>query len=920
MRFNNGLISEISANDISMDFVDDILVYTDCEVYVFSEMKCIENGDEYIFKTDTAEFTIRYKMVEGTSFMVRSIIARFNADTTLMKIAVKIPDAEEKFMYETFYNASAAVFSRNGKIGFCCGFENPFCKLKDNFLFFEPYIVLEKDKCFESDLNFYGVYELCGEQIRPQLNRSQIYINGRNHPRYRNPSEGRNLYFSEIYEFGKYTSDYFECDKKEFKFMTYDFFGNLPQRPQNDEEYRIYIEHIDAVSDIGCDTILLNPLFPNKIPDENENSYWELFPENTYAEKILKYAREKGLKVGVYTGTAGNGEYGNSPMISFADNKKWKKTDIAGNISQENCIADDSFLNWYIKVQINTIRKYNLDVWSWDPGPGNAFFCYSKEHGHLPGRGAYKGFRNSLKIMKELKDEFPDLYFQGFHGNKEYGLWGFKYIDQHEAFWENEVYVMNPVFDDLSVDRVTADNIRQQATWNYYFRFMPMTLNHGIAHRMIQSNWMGLINLDLIFDYIGWKYALLSSVAYGGPITLTIVPRNCKKIKEYVEFYNKWITFAKGIFEYSKYTIPFGSQVGCGVDAVSKIKNNNGYIFMFNPFPKNLEFEVNFDKRIGFEDNGELYHADMIYPYKKKMETVNYGDCLQTIVPSYECIIIKVSAEESIIRNDDTKIELPRVLRKMGDGGYVFYAHKEIRELLNENIIDEKAILVQKEYSEKFGRINSCWSRPDRLWIFVKADNPAPDAQIAVNGKKVNWRQDFLSHNELCVKNMIFGDISDVIVWENDNQITLDGFDESDVYLHYPKRNNEKIPSYGEKYEEQDYYAPIIDDEIEILSASVNDNNIITQCSENILSVEVNMPFDKLEGVYASVPISIGDTDNELKRDMVLEYKDGIWSKKFKSGERIHLIIDDYKISIWAVTKDKKESKSYHLSIEWLLK
>ena len=158
------------------------------------------------------------------------------------------------------------------------------------------------------------------------------------------------------------------------------------------------------------------------------------------------------------------------------------------------------------------------------------------------------------------------------------------------------------------------------------------------------------------------------------------------------------------------------------------------------------------------------------------------------------------------------------------------------------------------------------------------------------------------------------------MLWENDNQITLDGFDEGDVYLHYPKRNNEKIPSYGEKYEEQDYYAPIIDDEIEILSASVNDNNIITQCSENILSVEVNMPFDKLEGVYASVPISIGDTDNELKRDMVLEYKDGIWSKKFKSGERIHLIIDDYKISIWAVTKDKKESKSYHLSIEWLLK
>ena len=73
--------------------------------------------------------------------------------------------------------------------------------------------------------------------------------------------------------------------------------------------------------------------------------------------------------------------------------------------------------------------------------------------------------------MKALKKAVPGLNYQGFHGNKEYGLWGFKYIDQHEAFWENEVYVMNPVFDDLSVDRVTADNIRQQSVWNYYFRF-----------------------------------------------------------------------------------------------------------------------------------------------------------------------------------------------------------------------------------------------------------------------------------------------------------------------------------------------------------------------------------------------------------------------------------------------------------------
>jgi hypothetical protein len=52
---------------------------------------------------------------------------------------------------------------------------------------------------------------------------------------------------------------------------------------------------------------------------------------------------------------------------------------------------------------------------------------------------------------------------------------------------------------------------------------------------------------------------------------------------------------------------------------------------------------------------------------------------------------------------------------------------------------------------------------------------------------------------------------------------------------------------------------------------------------------------------------------------MALEYRNGVWFKKFRSGKRIHLIIDDFKISVWAVTKDQKESRTYCLPIEWKL-
>lgn len=909
-----GLIKSIG----SFNFNDNIIITTDLGEYNLSDIEPISYENKYRFCMNDAEFIVDYKEVSGAPFITRAISMKFNRKTTLLKISAALPMMPEHFLYETFFNASAAVFLRNDSNGVCCGFENPYCQIDDNCVYFEPMLILSSGEAFECDLNFYGTYELWGELISPCLNKTQIQINGRSHPRYRNPSEGIPLYFSEIQAFRRYTDNYFECDKKQFKFMVYDFFGNMPQRPENDTEYQAYLRHIDAAVEIGCDTILLNPLFPNKIPNADENSYWELFPEGSYAEKILDYARKCGLKIGMYTGTAGNGEYGNSSMISFADIKQWKKVDIKGNISDENCLADDSFVDWFIKVQINTIKKYSLDLWNWDPGPGNGFFCFSDKHGHLPGAGAYKGFRNSLKVMRRLKEEFPNLYFEGFHGNKEYGLWGFKYIDQHEAFWENEVYVMNPIYSDLSVDRITANNIRQQSVWNHYFRFMPETLNHGITHRMVQACWMRLLNLDKVFDYTGWKYALLSSIAAGGSITPTILPHTPSEISEYVDFYNKWIDFAKKIFPMSKYTIPFGAQVGCGIDGYSKIFENEGYIFLFNPFPKNIEFEFTYDRRIGFTDGIWVKNTAMIYPYEHKGEMIRYGTNQKYVIPAYECIIIQISKNVQHTCSE-TLLPMPRVLES-DNNRFTFIADEKMKTMIEGIRISDDAINVQKIYAERFNHINSCWSRPDRLWLWFESSGCNDNISVAVNGKSVNYSCDYLPHNELCVYNMFFADITDFIKWGDNNEIYIAGLTVKNIYLHYPRPQNEKLPTNGETLEIKECSAPIMDESICILSAQLNSDNIVLPNCENTLCVKTNLTFEEAEGVYASVPISIGDTGNDLKRDMALEYHNGYWIKNFQSGKRTGLIIDDNKISIWAVSKDKRESRSFKLPINWIMK
>lgn len=165
-----------------------------------------------------------------------------------------------------------------------------------------------------------------------------------------------------------------------------------------------------------------------------------------------------------------------------------------------------------------------------------------------------------------------------------------------------------------------------------------------------------------------------------------------------------------------------------------------------------------------------------------------------------------------------------------------------------------------------------------------------------------------------------FADITDFIKWDDKNEICLSDSNIKNVYLHYPRPQNEELPSKGNSIDLKDYSAPQLDKNISVVFAKLNSDNIVVPNCENTLIVKINLPFEETEGVYASVPISIGDTGNDLKRDMALEYQDGCWVKKFKSGKRIDLIIDDCKIAIWAVSKNKRESCSLKLPINWILR
>ncbi len=605
--------------------------------------------------------SVKYQLTTDKQYFQRFITVLPKQKLTVYKTRsiIKLNEAPiQTIDYKTFWHASATAFVRFDGYGIFTGFANPYFTAHEENGYldvsFEPSLILQADEAFEFDSNFFGIYKASGKLIEQQMPKTPFVVGGKTFTRYVNPSGCIALDRNEIRGFKAFVDEHMELNVDKFMLFFYNFFIPLPQQPNTDEEEQLYYRYIDNFVELGGDVIIFNPLVRQRTPTPSLDSQWEIAPQGSRAERIIKYATDKGLKYGIYMGSApDNSEYCNSPMTPYASTVQrpnWKKIGQGGEVARENCIACDDFAEWYYTVQKNTIINNGITLWDWDPGPGNAFFCYSANHGHIPGKGGYKGFRNAMKVAGKLKHDCPGLYIQGFHGTKEYGIWGLRYFDQHEAYWEQCPYGMATVYPDISEDRLTASGMRFQSWWNQNFRFLPGVINHSLTHRMCQ--YCGSPQeLTKLFDYIGWKYALMSGLAAGASITVPMIPYDVTDAigKEYVAFYRKWVDWGRDTFEYHRNSVPFGSQVVVGgIDGYSKFIGNKGFIFLCNPAPMPAEITFELGDEIGLTVEGN-YTLKQLYPieaayYDAAHNTAEfeYGGMVTATVDPYEVMLLEL--------------------------------------------------------------------------------------------------------------------------------------------------------------------------------------------------------------------------------------------------------------------------------------
>ena len=905
-----------------------ILIETDRGDFTLSLCDGIQKGNSHVFENAIARFEISV-FDKGGETAYRTVSLACKTDLVLYRISfiTQKPRAfKELVFYKTFINAPAAGFLRCGNRGFYTGAENPFFSVTEEeeriIVSYEPSLILGSGERYESDAQFCGGYLPSGEAVAEgQPINLEAVQTGIKRARFFNPCSEIMLDRAEIKAMRDYVAEYYDVIKRRFDNLLYYFFYPHANAGQGEEQERECYDQIDRFAELQGDIIAFNPHAKTTLPTE-EKPYWELLPEDSAAERIFHYAAEKGLRCGYYMGCAFNGEGGNAALLPFMPHKtEWKKRDRNGNIARENCLGCDEYLDWWYTVQENTIAKYDLGYWAWDPGPGNGNDCFAENHGHLPGKGEYKGWRNSLRLLERLKLRFPDLFLQSFYGRKEYGFWGFRYFSQHEVYWEQTVLYGATLHRDFSDYRMNAHGTRLQNLWSMQYRFIPPHLGHGLVTRMGESYFDR--DIEKANDLLGWKYSLISAIAYCGSVTHCNLPDKLEHWPDAKDFYRKWIGWARDHYEYCKYAMPIADDVTDGViDGVARIHKDKGQIFLFNSSPCFVQKQMVLDARYGLDTEKQFY-LRILYCEQTRLgeEPITYrggykmGDTLDITLPPYGAVVLELTESPS----EQSVDEIPFVNHTIGDDwlsdgkrfscqkhsayetvslfAKAYFSH-EVKTALENAVVPNKELICEKrdEWREKGLPFNFTTALPDRLLAYIPiggAKMPR-SIELTVNGSKVPIE----AH---CLRNcpvLHYAFIEDYILWDRENEFELrfDGLAQNSfmgMYFEFPDVQDGMKAARLIVKEEPTLPSVYSDPSLVIDAFSFEPNEIPDTDIKVAVTVKTDVPYEEIEAIYFLHP-----TKPQMGR-LHYDAQEKCWRGVLQTGKRSLNIFCNSEVYAW---------------------
>jgi hypothetical protein len=403
-----------------------------------------------------------------------------------------------------------------------------------------------------------------------------------------------------------------------------------------------YKRVIDTASQLGIESLLYGPAnsaLANKSDDADawdwEHVLWLGMGQQIRSNKwnidrdpipasiteMLGYAKSKKMDLVAYV----------YPSLPFAQNLDWLVTDP--NKTKKNSYATLSsreFQDYLIRELLAFKKRTGIRGYSFD----YAFL-------NLPGSSPYSQWWGWRRVLEALRRAEPSLVIDGRQSYQLYGPWSWLAGNYPHPTGNDEQPESFTPFPDLHFDRVSGDRVRFVNYWYRNYQFAPEEIIPGYMTHQTPRN----MNLPVVrdsndelrsttvysnfrardWDYLGFKYSVLSSIATGGwnNVVDMIPGRDLEEFRNFSETDKKWI---RGWLEwtavnksYLRNTRTILSQPAIDrTDGTSAIIGEQGFLFLFNPNYKTLPADFELNASIGLEP-GEKFVLREVYPQSGKL-------------------------------------------------------------------------------------------------------------------------------------------------------------------------------------------------------------------------------------------------------------------------------------------------------------
>jgi hypothetical protein len=373
-------------------------------------------------------------------------------------------------------------------------------------------------------------------------------------------------------------------------------------------------------------------------------------------QEMVDYAGTRRLKLLAYV----------YPVLPFAQNPDWLVPSRNDPRRQAASLGSRALQDWLIEELVAFHDRTGIAGYSFD----HTFLTFE-------GTSRYAQWWGWRRVMEELRRRIPDIVIDGRQAYHLYGPWSWLAGSYpHPTFNDEQPESFTP-YPDLHFDRVSADRERYTAYRYRNYEFTPSELVPGfMTHQTSRSDASddmpsartpdrGTVLTAFRtrdWDYLGWRYSVLSSIAVAGwNNVLNMLPardsaENASFSAADRAWLRGWLSWTETNQELLRSTRTILGQPALGkVDGTSAIAGDHGFIFLFNPDARRLTARVPLDAGIGLV-TGSRYLLQELHPLEGRRlgrpgaGFWRRGDTLTMTLDGGSAMVLAVTPAPAVVR------------------------------------------------------------------------------------------------------------------------------------------------------------------------------------------------------------------------------------------------------------------------------